>query len=123
MRNSKCGIRNERRRGRPAFQLSHSAFRIPNSASRPGFTLLEVLLAISISVLVLFLVGTALYLQLRIIDGARSEVEQAQVARALLRHIGDDLRNVIKYDPQQGSIPASSASGTAAAGAQALGSA
>src|SRR5262245_3089913 len=121
MRNSKFGFRNE------ADLVGHArptqfAFRIPHSACRPGFTLLEVLLAISISVLVLFLVGSVLYQHLRIMDGTRAEVEQAQLARALLRNIGDDLRNVIKYDPQPVSVPPSDsgASGAASAGAAAL---
>jgi prepilin-type N-terminal cleavage/methylation domain-containing protein len=101
----------------------NSAFRIPRSAfvrRRPGFTLLEVLLAIAITLLVLSLVGMAAYSQLRIIEQTRTEAQQAQVARALLRHIGDDLRNVIKYSPIEVSLPTAGAAAAASGAASAL---
>ena len=82
--------------------------------SRRGFTLLEVLLVILITVLTMNLVGMALYQQLRIIEGTHGDVEQAQLARALLRNIGDDLRNVIKYAPMPVTLPSG---GSAMAGA------
>src|SRR5262245_54602181 len=73
---------------------------------RPGgFTLLEVLLAIAITLLIMWLVGVAVYTQLRIIEQTHAEAQQAQVARALLQHIGDDLRNVIRYAPIEVSLP------------------
>src|SRR5205809_6834379 len=91
-----------RRIARPAFP------------ARRGFTLLEVLLVILITVLTMNLVGMALYQQLRIIEGTHGDVEQAQLARALLRNIGDDLRNVIKYAPMAVTLPSG---GSAMAGA------
>jgi prepilin-type N-terminal cleavage/methylation domain-containing protein len=108
---------------------THSAFRIPHSAfHRAGFTLLEVLLAIAITLLTMSLVGAVLHMQLKVIEGTRGEVEQAQLARALLKHIADDLRNVVKYDPLEVSLPSSAgaaagvtAAATAASAAAAAG--
>ncbi len=126
IRNAEFGMRNGS--GRPAkrrcprLRTPHSALRTPNSTfrnpqsairnrPRSGFTLLEVLLAIAITLLTMSLVGGAVYSQLRIMEQIRIDTQQAQVARALLRHIGDDLRNVIKYAPIEVSIPTGAAGG------------
>ncbi len=64
-----------------------------------GFTLLEVMLALALSSLVLIAVTIAIDVNLRLLDSGRTHVEEAQLARALLRRIADDLRNAIYYDP------------------------
>ena len=61
-----------------------------------GFTLLEVMLALALVTLVLALVATAVHLHLRVVDSSRTEVEEAQLARALLRRIGNDLRSAVQ---------------------------
>jgi prepilin-type N-terminal cleavage/methylation domain-containing protein len=65
-----------------------------------GFTLLEVVLALAIAVIVLGLVGMAISLQSRAVDARRGEIEQAQLARAVLERIATDVRGMVRYDPQ-----------------------
>lgn len=64
-----------------------------------GFTLLEVVLSLSIALVVLAAVALAIDLHLRVVDRGRVEVEQAQLARAVLRRMADDLRSAIRYEP------------------------
>ncbi len=66
---------------------------------RPGLTLLELLLALSLSVLILMTVSMAINLHFRMLDVRRTNVEEAQVARAALKHIADDLRSAVQYIP------------------------
>jgi prepilin-type N-terminal cleavage/methylation domain-containing protein len=64
-----------------------------------GFTLLEVLLSMAIAALVLGAVTMAINFHLRVVERGRRDVEEAQLARALLRHIADDLRAGVLYQP------------------------
>jgi len=73
---------------------------IPNRRSR-GFTLLEVLLALGLSGVVIAAIGTAIYVHMHAFDAGRSDVEEAQLARALLSRIADDIRGAVPYDPVQ----------------------
>ena len=57
-----------------------------------AFTLLEVVLAIGLAGTVVALLATALDLYLMRVDANRSRVESAQLARALLTQIADDIR-------------------------------
>ena len=66
---------------------------------RTGMTLLELLLALGLSVLVLMAIGMAIDLHYRMFDLRRTNVEEAQLANAALRHIADDLRSSIQYTP------------------------
>ena len=67
---------------------------------RRGLTLLELLLALALSVLILAAVGMAIDLQLRTLETRRTYLEEAQLARAILRMIADDLRNAVLHQPQ-----------------------
>ena len=86
---------------------------IRNLKSR-GFTLLEVILATSLAALLLMAVGSAIGIHLRFLDAGRTQVEEAQLARAVLRLIADDLRGAVQYAPpdveglvpQMGELPA-----------------
>lgn len=69
------------------------------STCRPGLTLLELLLALSLSIVVLMAIGMAINLHYRMFDVRRTNVEEAQLARAVLRHIADDLRCAVQYTP------------------------
>ena len=60
---------------------------------RNGFTLIEVLLSLGLAALVLVALATAVDVHLRCVQTGRTHVEEAQLARALLHRIGDDLRN------------------------------
>ena len=69
------------------------------SKVRRGLTLLELLLALSLSIVVLMAIGMAINLHYRMFDVRRTNVEEAQLARAVLRHIADDLRCAVQYTP------------------------
>lgn len=64
---------------------------------RPGYTLLEVFLVLIITGVLLAAIGSALHIHLRVAEVGRTEVEQAQLARALLRRIADDLRGAVPH--------------------------
>jgi prepilin-type N-terminal cleavage/methylation domain-containing protein len=66
---------------------------------RSGFTLLEVILALSLAVIVIGLVGNAVNGTLRFIDRGREKTERDQLARAVLTKIGNDVRGVVRYEP------------------------
>ena len=66
---------------------------------KPGFTLLEVLLALALGAIVLVAIATAVSMHLRLLDRGRNSVEEAQLARAVLNMIADDLRATIRYTP------------------------
>ncbi len=87
---------------------------IRNLKSR-AFTLLEVMLALVLVSLVLVAVAIAIDVHLRVLDTGRSQVEEAQLARALLRRIADDLRSAVQYQPVDVSkmMPQSSAAAAA----------
>jgi len=60
---------------------------------------LELVLALSISVVVIGLVSFATQLQMRAFEKRRDRIEEAALARAILRHISDDLRSAVAYRP------------------------
>lgn len=65
-------------------------------ALRRGLTLLELMLALSLTTIVLGVIGMAIDLNLRVLDSRRDVVEDAQLARAILRLIADDLRGAVQ---------------------------
>ena len=65
----------------------------------PGFTLLEVVLALSLTVVVMSVVGTAIHLHLRSLDVMRVGVERDQLARTIMRRIADDIRGTVRHEP------------------------
>lgn len=78
----------------------------PSALSRPvrlsgrgAFTLLEVLLALALTVVVMAVVGMAIDLHLRSINSSRSSVERDQLARTLMRRVADDLRAAVRQEP------------------------
>ena len=64
---------------------------------RRGFTLLELILALGLTVIVVGLVSMAVGTQLRLAAAGRAQVQEAQLARALLHRIADDLHNAVPY--------------------------
>jgi prepilin-type N-terminal cleavage/methylation domain-containing protein len=87
--------------------------RRPTKKRSQGFTLLEVILALALSTLVLAAIGLAISSHLRFLEAGRQGVEEAQLARAILSGIADDLRNAVPYQPDQGSTSASNSSSAA----------
>ena len=61
-------------------------------SSRAGFSLLELVLAVGLSVALVALLGFAIDLHLTKLDASRSTIERAQIARAILDRIAADLR-------------------------------
>lgn len=75
--------------------------RLPTTSRvRGGFTLLEVVLALAIAIVVLYGVHMGVSVVLRAVDDARRHAEHAQLARALLQVVADDLRGVV-FTPQR----------------------
>jgi prepilin-type N-terminal cleavage/methylation domain-containing protein len=99
--------------------VSRSPIRFaPPAVACRAFTLLEVLLALALALLVVSAVGMAINLQMRLLNSGRSEVEQAQLARAILRRIADDLHNAVQYNapPTSSQSSGSSSSSSASSG-------
>src|SRR5687768_7365858 len=74
-----------------------SWFRRWQRRQRSGMTLLELMLALSLSVVVMGVIAIVIDLHLRTLDTRRTEVEEAQLARAVLRQMADDLRSAVQY--------------------------
>jgi prepilin-type N-terminal cleavage/methylation domain-containing protein len=64
---------------------------------RRGFTLLEIMLVLVITGILVAAIAAAINIHLRVSEAGRTEVEQAQLARVVLRRIGDDLRAAVPY--------------------------
>ena len=89
---------------------------------RSGFTLLEVLLSMSIALLLLGALYYAVDSQLKQTQAARDIVEQSTLARALLTRIADDVSSTITLsDPGRFRNQANSSSSSASTGASSTG--
>jgi len=64
---------------------------------RRGFTLLEIMLVLVITGILVAAIAAAINIHLRVSEAGRTEVAQAQLARVVLRRIGDDLRAAVPY--------------------------
>lgn len=73
----------------------------PNSShrSRPAFTLLEVLLTLSMSVVLMILVGGAIQFYARDMNVYDMDIRQTQLASAVMQMIEDDLRATLHSEP------------------------
>src|SRR5262245_38153034 len=84
---------------------------------RPGYTLLEILLALAIAVLLLGAVYTFVGYQLRQAQAGRDLVEQTTLARALLdRMAGDVLSTLTLGSPSRFRDQQAAAGGTSTTG-------
>ncbi|MGE5192523.1 MAG: prepilin-type N-terminal cleavage/methylation domain-containing protein [Deltaproteobacteria bacterium] len=89
-----------------------------NGCTRHGFTLLEVLVALSLSLLLIAAVYSGLNLYWRYSAAGQADVEQSQLARALLRRIELDVRSVMyRPPPAAASTQSSTSSGGTSSGA------
>ncbi|MGC3967659.1 MAG: prepilin-type N-terminal cleavage/methylation domain-containing protein [Pirellulales bacterium] len=89
---------------------------------RRGYTLLEVLLVLAITTVLVAAIGSAINIYLRSVEAGRAEVEQAQLARALLRRIADDLRSAVPKAPDAEGVESSTDALTSAASSALAGS-
>lgn len=64
-----------------------------------GLTLLEVLLSLGLIAILLAALGTAVDFHYRVVQSARRQIEEAQLARALMERIAQDIRGAVPYDP------------------------
>ena len=72
------------------------------ASSGRGFTLMETILAISLSAGLLLLVASAMGLYSRLVLDRRTEVTNAQVGRAVLQLIAEDLRAAFYVEEEDG---------------------
>jgi prepilin-type N-terminal cleavage/methylation domain-containing protein len=70
---------------------------VGNLSYRRGFTLLEVILALGLSLVLIAAIGSAIALYTRLFDSGRTNIEEAQLARALLRRMADDIRGAVLH--------------------------
>ena len=82
----------------------------PRGIQRRGLTLLELMLALSLSAFVLVAVSMAIDLHLRVLQNRRGYVERIQLARAVLTIIANDLRATVQQNTTDFSALASMAS-------------
>ena len=75
--------------------------RPPSNPASRGFTLLEVLLALGLSAIIIGAIAMAVDVHWRALQAGRRDVEEAQLARAILNRMADDIRGAVQYDPQQ----------------------
>lgn len=66
---------------------------------RAGMTLLELLLSLALTSVVMVVISMAIQLHLFTLDTRRADVEQALLARSVLRHMAADIRNAVWYEP------------------------
>ena len=69
----------------------------PKPVRRAGYTLLELLLSLALSVLVIGMIGTAIQLYLISLTQLQSKIERKQIARGLVQMISNDLRAGVQY--------------------------
>ncbi|MBN1908171.1 MAG: hypothetical protein JW818_00395, partial [Pirellulales bacterium] len=83
------------------------------NAHRSGLTLVEVVLALGLTVVVVTLITASIHLHLRVLNRGREDIERTQLARVLLQRIGADLQSAVPYEPLDTAalMPAMSMSG------------
>ncbi|MFI4875488.1 MAG: prepilin-type N-terminal cleavage/methylation domain-containing protein [Blastopirellula sp. JB062] len=96
--------------------------RLPSVYRRRGLTLLELVVASAIAVVLMAAVSAAIHMFSRSVDVGRTNIEEAQLARAVMKLIEDDLRNCIwKNDIDFSSVEALASNAGAGAASSMLG--
>ena len=78
---------------------SARSYRARRAQTQHGFTLLEVVLALALSIIVLFAISMAIYLHLSVLDRRRGKIERVQLARNILQLMAKDIRSAVQYKP------------------------
>ncbi len=73
---------------------------IPRRHRRDGFTLLEILLALAVSVVLLVAIATAIDLYRRMTIAGQDQIGEARLVRAVLHKIEADIRSVVPPQSQ-----------------------
>jgi prepilin-type N-terminal cleavage/methylation domain-containing protein len=84
-----------------------------HQAGRPAFTLLEMILALAIGVLLMFGLYLALNMNLEATKAGRLQVDQAQIARNVLKRVQGDVKDQLAF---LDAYPSATASASAAGG-------
>lgn len=71
----------------------------PGGRRGTGFTLLEVALAVSLSVLIVAAIASAIHLNVNVLQKQQTRIEQSQIARNVLMMIANDVRAAFQYKP------------------------
>jgi len=66
-------------------------------AVRSGYTLLELLLALALTVVVISTIATAIQVNLFSLTRAQSRIERKQIARSIMTMIGNDIRAAVQF--------------------------
>ncbi len=70
-----------------------------NCTPKTAFTLLEVILALALSVFIVASIAAAIRLQLVVLENQRARIERSQIGRNVLMMIKNDLRAAFQYKP------------------------
>ena len=79
--------------------MNRTARQFEGTRNRSGFTLIEVMLAVTLSAFLLGMISTAVYLNVRVLQQQQIEIERSQIARNVLASMTGDLRAGIQYKP------------------------
>lgn len=87
--------------------------------SRRGYTLLETILALGLAAILMGLIATGLRLYTQVVSGSRAAVSNAQIARAVLRVVANDIRATFTEEADDGNDSLAPDEGIGAAGGDA----
>jgi len=85
------------------FSLPAGAVYRRSTSQQPlgtGFSLLEVVLALALSVVIIAAIGYSVHLYMLTLTRQQTDIERKQVARSIIMMIHNDLRGAIQYKPQ-----------------------
>ena len=66
--------------------------RTTHRQQRPGFTLMETILAVALSTLLIAMIGAGMRIYTRVVADRRADVVNAQLARVVLQHMSRDIQ-------------------------------
>jgi prepilin-type N-terminal cleavage/methylation domain-containing protein len=90
--------------------------RVRDAVRQAGFTLLELMLALTLAAMIMVTISMAIDLHLRVLDSRRTHCERIQLARAVLGMVATDLRSTVQQSTTDFSALASMASEALASG-------
>jgi hypothetical protein len=79
-----------------AVEVAVEANRRPIRIAHRGVTLLELILALALSVVILTAVGMAINLYFKMLDVRRTSVEEMQVVRIVTQRMSNDIRTIVQ---------------------------